>query len=126
MIASLCKEISLIQGPPGTGKTKIGIDLVRVILDNIDSPIFVLCFTNHALDQFLEHLYNSGIDRIVRLGGGSKSDLIKKFNIKELCRSYKNRKGSMYLVRELIEKKDNLLSELDPFKKILLKMLQVH
>ena len=29
------------------------------------------CYTNHALDQFLEHLINTGIRKIIRIGGQS-------------------------------------------------------
>lgn len=42
--------------PPG--KTYVGLKIVRALLDNKawgpKSPILVVCYTNHALDQFLE------------------------------------------------------------------------
>ena len=41
------------------------------------SPIVVICFTNHALDQFLEGIHVT-TDRIVRIGGQSKSPILKK------------------------------------------------
>ena len=81
--AALTKEFVVIQGPPGTGKTYVGLKIVQVLLknqkhwrspevdpENIDfygmnlrerfasqtvgSPMLVVCYTNHALDQFLE------------------------------------------------------------------------
>lgn len=32
-------------------------------------PILIVCFTNHALDQFLEELLAAGLTDIVRVGG---------------------------------------------------------
>jgi hypothetical protein len=45
-----------------------------------------ICYTNHALDQFLENLYDQGERKIVRVGGRCKSDKIKCYNLKELSR----------------------------------------
>ena len=39
--------------------------------------IFVRCYTNHALDQFLEHLITVGIKRVIRIGGQSRSTLLE-------------------------------------------------
>ena len=76
--AALTKEFVVIQGPPGTGKTDVGLKIVQALLKNqqfwrerhveeefgarggLDmnqrqtSPMLVVCYTNHALDQFLE------------------------------------------------------------------------
>jgi len=43
--------------------------------------------TNHALDQFLEHLLHAGIKKIVRLGSRSKSEEIQPFALEEQCRN---------------------------------------
>ncbi|CAH3185180.1 unnamed protein product [Porites evermanni] len=58
---ALTKEFSVIQGPPGTAKTYFGLKIVRALLDNRHecdaekkSAILMVCYTNHALDQFLE------------------------------------------------------------------------
>ncbi|CAI5462650.1 unnamed protein product [Closterium sp. Yama58-4] len=74
--AALTQEFALLQGPPGTGKTFVGIKLVEILLSNALKtagaggassgggglgPILCVCFTNHALDQFLEGLIASGI-----------------------------------------------------------------
>lgn len=45
-----------------------------------------ICYTNHALDQFLENLHDQGERKIVRVGGRCKSDKIKCYNLKELSR----------------------------------------
>ncbi len=112
---SLTKEISVIQGPPGTGKTYIGLKIVEALLTNRhvwdppgNSPILVMCYTNHALDQFLEGILQMTIDtpsrlthfnrpqlyslqqpRIVRVGGRSQSEEVDKFNIKNVLRMHR-------------------------------------
>ncbi|CAG8719623.1 4995_t:CDS:10, partial [Gigaspora margarita] len=91
LVYSLCREVALIEGPPGTGKTFVGVEIMKVLMANKKytniGPILTICFTNHALDQFLENLLNAGIKKIVRLGRRSKSEIIQNFNIEELCKS---------------------------------------
>lgn len=61
---ALTKEFAVIQGPPGTGKTYVGLKIARALLQNASiwqkdgerSPILMVSYTNHALDQFLEGL----------------------------------------------------------------------
>ena len=51
------------------------------------TPILVICFTNHALDQFLEGIYDfhgSNENKIVRIGGRSKSEKLKNCNLKAI------------------------------------------
>jgi len=57
----------------GTGKSFIGALAAKLIHKYTEHVILVLCFTNHALDQFLEDLMDIGIpqDCMVRLGGKS-------------------------------------------------------
>jgi hypothetical protein len=45
--------------------------LAKVLHDQTNSKILICCYTNHALDQFLEDLMKNGIPQssIVRLGG---------------------------------------------------------
>ena len=64
---ALTKEFALIQGPPGTGKTFVGLKIAQALLDNKSlwrdeegsSPILMVSYTNHALDQFLEGLISN-------------------------------------------------------------------
>ena len=82
--AALTQEMAVIQGPPGTGKTFMGLKIAETYLKNRQawdpsksSPILVVCFTNHALDQFLEGIKRiRGLDgtNIIRIGGRSKSN----------------------------------------------------
>ncbi|XP_032872675.1 NFX1-type zinc finger-containing protein 1-like [Amblyraja radiata] len=88
---ALTKELAIIQGPPGTGKTFLGLKIVSVLLSNIDiwksaigSPILVVCYTNHALDQFLEGIHNFLETGLVRVGGRSDSKILADFNLHAL------------------------------------------
>jgi len=59
----------------GTGKSFIGALIAKAIYRFSSQKILVVCYTNHALDQFLEDLLKVGIpgDSIVRLGSAAKS-----------------------------------------------------
>lgn len=90
---ALSEELAVIQGPPGTGKTFIALEIVHTLLQNKEhwlphGPIVVVCFTNHALDQFLEGILNH-TKSIIRIGGRSKSEKLQPFTLKE--KKYKNR-----------------------------------
>ncbi len=88
---ALSREASIIQGPPGTGKTFIGLKIVQAILQNrsvwdpqSNSPILVVCYTNHALDQFLSGIVKMKLGRdyrpkVVRVGGRCKSEELKPY-----------------------------------------------
>ena len=65
----------------------MGALIAQMIRENTDESILCVCYTNHALDQFLEHLYDNGETRIVRIGGRSQSEKLQKYNLKELARS---------------------------------------
>lgn len=93
---ALTSRVALIQGPPGTGKTFIGALLARIIRQNSNERILCVCYTNHALDQFLEHLYESGEREMVRVGGRSKSDIINKYQINDLARTKTNLEREVY------------------------------
>lgn len=93
-IMALLREFVTIQGPPGTGKTYIGLKIATTILNNFYlnqtqarhfNPILVVCYTNHALDQFLEGLLKV-TKKMVRIGGQSKNETLKEFNLNNLRR----------------------------------------
>ncbi|KAH0511027.1 NFX1-type zinc finger-containing protein 1 [Microtus ochrogaster] len=89
---ALTRELAIIQGPPGTGKTYVGLKIVQALLRNESVwqisaqkfPILVVCYTNHALDQFLEGIYRCQKTSIVRVGGRSNSEILKQFTLREL------------------------------------------
>ncbi|XP_072308696.1 NFX1-type zinc finger-containing protein 1-like [Eucyclogobius newberryi] len=100
---ALTKELVIIQGPPGTGKTYVGLKIAHALLTNqslwrVNTPILVVCYTNHALDQFLEGIHKFLPDGIVRVGGRSNSEILKQFNLRELAHKEKfKRNGSNQL-----------------------------
>ncbi|KAJ9594038.1 hypothetical protein L9F63_014515, partial [Diploptera punctata] len=104
--ACLTREFAVVQGPPGTGKTFLGLKIARVLLKNFPiwysscKPILVVCYTNHALDQFLEGLIPV-TDRIVRVGGQSKCEVLNPFNLKEKRRTNQKLKGIYNLMRDI-------------------------
>lgn len=53
------------------------------MIRNTDEQILVICYTNHALDQFLAGVLAITED-IVRMGNQSKNELLDKFNVKQL------------------------------------------
>lgn len=65
---ALTKRFAVIQGPPGTGKTYVGLKIARVLLQSSllwqneekHSPILMVSYTNHALDEFLGGLPSEG------------------------------------------------------------------
>ncbi|XP_054258411.1 NFX1-type zinc finger-containing protein 1-like isoform X2 [Macrosteles quadrilineatus] len=93
--AALTNDLVVIQGPPGTGKTYLGLKIAAALLENKamwscnhHTPILVLCYTNHALDQFLEGIIEKGLsNNLIRIGGRSKSELLESFNLRERRRS---------------------------------------
>ncbi|KAJ7126993.1 P-loop containing nucleoside triphosphate hydrolase protein [Mycena epipterygia] len=83
LLSALTQKVSLIQGPPGTGKSFIGALLAKALVDFTDQTILVVCYTNHALDQFLEDLVAIGIPEhyMVRLGkANSKTESMSLSN----------------------------------------------
>ncbi|CAL4167091.1 unnamed protein product, partial [Meganyctiphanes norvegica] len=112
---ALTSEMAIIQGPPGTGKTFIGLKLTQVLLHNSEawkdpdrpSPILVVCFTNHALDQFLEGM-TQYTQNIVRVGSRTKSETIAGFQINELLRSVRR---SRQLPGRILDRNNILYNE---------------
>ena len=82
--SALSSRLALIHGPPGTGKSFVGEELIDIIYHHTNEKILIECYTNHALDQFLEGLLDRGIKGIVRIGGGSKSAKLEPLNIRNL------------------------------------------
>ena len=124
MKKALTHEISVIQGPPGTGKTYMGLKIVQALLKNrstwntasmpdlgglrgfrytpraLKSPILVMCFTNHALDQFLEgilDMHEGENVQLVRIGGRSKNEKIQECSLYNVRGKLKNTPKDEYV-----------------------------
>lgn len=122
--SALTKEFVLIQGPPGTGKTHLGLRIAKALLHNSDCwrgvsiskenkkqarkneqeeqqlhPMLVVCYTNHALDQFLEGMIDfmdpanraEWKQSVVRVGGRSNSEKIEDFTLKKRRREFRKK-----------------------------------
>ncbi|CAG9531456.1 unnamed protein product [Cercopithifilaria johnstoni] len=114
---ALTHELALIQGPPGTGKTFLGRLIVRILLENMNmwnpervNPILVVCFTNYALDQFLDGvlvdlkesgLYSDKLPSIVRLGSRCKSETLQRYTKRFVVETHMN------LIPDIIKLKVN-------------------
>ncbi|CAH0548132.1 unnamed protein product [Brassicogethes aeneus] len=121
--AALTKELAIIQGPPGTGKTHLGLKIAHTLLNNHHawykrSPILLICYTNHALDQFLEGIVPC-TQQILRIGGQSKNEALNEFNIRKKKRPLPAAVGQIRrvvsdIVRE-IKQNNHLLEEVESF-----------
>jgi hypothetical protein len=93
LLVGLTQRLYLIPGPPGndfqmpfiyicfhligTGKSFLGALLGKAIHDHTEQKVLVVCYTNYALDQFLEDLLKIGIPStsMVRLGCRSNAQV---------------------------------------------------
>ncbi|EHK50067.1 hypothetical protein TRIATDRAFT_212567 [Trichoderma atroviride IMI 206040] len=105
LLNTLSRELSLIQGPPGTGKSFTGEKIIKILLANKRKctlgPILCVCYTNHALDQLLEHLLDDGISNIIRIGSRSKSERLQALNLRVVSQQgdrTKSEKRNLYTV----------------------------
>ncbi|XP_075151258.1 NFX1-type zinc finger-containing protein 1 [Haematobia irritans] len=80
---ALKEEFTLIQGPPGTGKTHLSVKIVQTLIENAETPLILITYTNESLDKFLIKL-SSFTDNIVRFGSQTRDPLIAKYNIKDV------------------------------------------
>lgn len=146
---ALTSDIALIQGPPGTGKTFVGLQIVKTLHINMKrpylppepgrvtttceyssegvvprTPILVLCYTNHALDQFLELLLGNIDDlKVVRVGGQCKSDSLQEFTLARLRSEAIRKMGGMPRVYLKYKKEEERgLEKLERVKGLVLKV----
>lgn len=98
----------------GTGKSFIGALLAKVFHDSTMEKILVMCYTNHALDQFLEDLLDIGIDpsAITRLGSKS-TPRTEALKLSEQRSSYKRSQASWNILNGLETNWSTLKSNVD-------------
>ena len=142
MKMALTQKVSVIQGPPGTGKTYIGMKIVQSLLTNRNiwdpaknSPLLVVCYTNHALDQFLEgiidlsHSENDDSHKfsIVRIGGRCQNEKVAKFSIKNFeLRKPKVPREVHFATRDIKERIKRIGTNLDLHFKIIQQIVKPH
>ena len=59
--------------------------------------IYASCYTNHALDQFLEQLHRDGVKQIIRIGGRCKSSVLQPMNLQTITRQMEETKSEKSL-----------------------------
>ncbi|KAI1332021.1 hypothetical protein F5Y16DRAFT_358334 [Xylariaceae sp. FL0255] len=118
LLNSLSRSLALIQGPPGTGKSYTGEKIIKVLLANktkaVLGPILCVCYTNHALDQLLEHLLDDGVQQIIRIGSRSKSERLEEANLRCVARNAdrtKAEKSSLWEARNALDGQSSTLSK---------------
>ena len=79
-----------------TGTELLGDDDDEALHVSERRPILVVCYTNHALDQFLEGIHEFHPEGIVRIGGRSQSEKMKDCNLSEL--KHKMHKVKIYIL----------------------------
>lgn len=117
---ALTKEFSLTQGPPGTGKTYIGLKIVKALCCNSHiwqanrkSPMLIVCYTNQALDKFLEGIASFMENGILRVGGRSNSEVLNNYLLNNIRKNYRINKS---FSSEFIRNKHAAISELKNVK----------
>jgi hypothetical protein len=100
----------------GTGKSFVGALCAKILLEQPSVKILVNCYTNHALDQFLEDLMDIGIpeSEMVRIGG--KSTLrTAPLSLQTLGKSsgYRLNKGDWREIEGLRKRRDDLSAALE-------------
>lgn len=116
-INALNSCIALIQGPPGTGKSYTGVAIIKTLLKNRNTaklgPIVCVSYTNHALDQLLEHLVEDGVEQLIRLGSRSKSELLQDLNLHHISKEIRLTKTEGHEKYQLYENLDIILDEIE-------------
>ena len=94
--------------------------------------ILCVCYTNHALDSFLEDLVLKGVTSLVRIGGGSKSGELEPYLLKNReeagftkaqSRQFALLKGALEESQEAIDDAQHLLNR-KPSKAEMLEWLE--
>ena len=115
--------IALIQGPPGTGKSYTGVAIIKTLLKNRKKanlgPIICVCYSNHALDQLLEHLVKDGVEQLIRLGSRSKSELLQDLNLRHVSKNIRPTKTESHERYQLYENLNVVLNEIEELMVVL-------
>ena len=119
LVGALSRAFALVQGPPGTGKSYVTIQAVKILLKCRENarlnPIICVCYTNHALDQFLEHLIADGTKQVIRIGSQSKSEMIEPLNLRHVAMKMdltKAEKKAIYESRKALKEAGDAVARL--------------
>ncbi|KAB7497578.1 NFX1-type zinc finger-containing protein 1 [Armadillidium nasatum] len=130
---ALTRQMAVIQGPPGTGKTYLGLLITKILLSNKETwnpqkghPLLVVCYTNHALDQFLEGML-SFTTNLCRVGSRSQNEALAQYQINKLMyRSLKSPDNDMvdrmfYQMRMELKQLQNVINKISEMINLLKK-----
>ena len=113
-MGALCAKILLQSRQSSSRYSTLG-SAASAFLASSDTKILVICYTNHALDQFLEDLINIGIPRseIVRIGGKA-NQATADLSLQSLSKSsgFRMSGGDWIEVEELREERNPLIKSL--------------
>ena len=116
-IFALQRSLALIQGPPGTGKSFTGVAIIKALLKNREAaklgPIVCVCYTNHALDQLLEHLIDDGVERLIRVGSRSKSERLQELTLQNVTKGVRPTKVEGHDKYLLYQKLESIVDTID-------------
>ena len=87
---------------------------MKSLLRNTSETILVICYTNHALDQFLEDIRNVGVsdDDMLRLGSKSTA-ATKHLSLFEQSQSYRRKAQSWDLLHTYEARVDNICPSIE-------------
>jgi superfamily I DNA and/or RNA helicase len=76
-------------------------------------PILMICYTNHALDQFLELcIQNCRVTKVVRVGGRCKNPKLENFLIRNIKEKRREKKETENFILHPIRKLRNKIKEI--------------
>ncbi|OTB05196.1 hypothetical protein M426DRAFT_320004 [Hypoxylon sp. CI-4A] len=104
LLNTLSRKLAIIQGPPGTGKSFTGEKIIKALLANKENarlgPILCVCYTNHALDQLLVHLFREKV-KIIRIGSRSKVEELEGVNLRTIGRNVERTRAEKHSLWQL-------------------------
>lgn len=96
-------------------RLQVGALVADAIVRRSSETLLCVCYTNHALDQFLEALLSKGITSIVRIGSRSKSQQLENYNLFNLMGSRSSSQRTRLPTNEF-RRVTSLRQEEDKFK----------
>ena len=88
--------------------------------------LLIRCYTNHALDQFLEQMLDDGVEKVIRIGGQSKSNRLEPINLRIVSQQIERTKTEKRVLWEQNEKLEIQGREIESLLRQLKRSSQSH